>query len=166
MNLGILAKHGFRSVWLKLHPRSILVSLLWEDVMGLMDVVGGLMGGGGSVQNPMLNAVIGMIQQQPGGIQGLLGKFQQSGMGDQVQSWIGTGDNQPIGAEHVQQALGQDQIAGLAQQLGIGHGEAASGLAQFLPLIIDKLSPQGQLPTHEETQRGGGLMGMLGGLLS
>ncbi len=134
--------------------------------MGLMDMVGGLMGGNGSQgQNPMLNAVIGMIQQQPGGIQGLLGKFQQNGMGEQVKSWIGTGQNQEIGAENVQQALGQDQIAGLAQQLGIGHGEAASGLAQFLPLIIDKLSPQGQLPSHEETQGGGGLMSMLSGFL-
>ncbi len=135
--------------------------------MGLMDMVGGLMGGSGHGlgQNPMLNAVIGMIQQHPGGIQGLLGQFQQNGLGDQVQSWVGTGANQQISAEHVQQALGQDQVAGLAQQLGVGHGEAASGLAQFLPLIIDKLSPQGQLPSHEETQSGGGLMGMLGGLL-
>ena len=133
--------------------------------MGLMDMVGGLMGGGGQGPNPMLRAVIGMIQQHPGGIQGLLGQFQQQGLGDQVASWVGTGQNQDIGAEHVQQALGQDSIAGLAQQLGIGHGEAASGLAQFLPLVIDRLSPQGQLPSQEETDAGGGLMGMLGGLL-
>ena len=135
--------------------------------MGLMDMVGGLMGGGGGQGggNPMLNAVIGMIQQHPGGLQGLLGQFQQQGLGDQVQSWIGTGQNQEIGAEHVQQALGQDQVAGIAQQLGIGHGEAASGLAQVLPMVIDKLSPQGQLPSQEEEQQGGGLMGMLGGLL-
>ncbi len=133
--------------------------------MGLMDMVGGLMGGGGQGPNPMLRAVIGMIQQHPGGIQGLLGQFQEQGLGDQVASWVGTGQNQDIGAEHVQQALGQDSIAGLAQQLGIGHGEAASGLAQFLPLVIDRLSPQGQLPSQEETDAGGGLMGMLGGLL-
>jgi uncharacterized protein YidB (DUF937 family) len=131
-----------------------------------MDVVGGLMGGGGQGgANPMLNAVIGLIQQHPGGIQGLLGQFQERGLGDQVQSWVGTGQNQEIGAEHVQEALGQDQIAGLARQLGVGQGEAASGLAQFLPVIIDKLSPQGQLPSEEEQQQGGGLMGMLGGLL-
>ena len=134
--------------------------------MGLMDMVGGMMGGGeGQGQNPMLGAVIGMIQQHPGGLQGLLGQFQQQGLGDQVQSWVGTGQNQEIGAEHVQQALGQDRIAALAQQLGIGHGEAAAGLAQFLPLVIDKLSPQGQLPSHAETQQGGGLMDLLGGLL-
>jgi uncharacterized protein YidB (DUF937 family) len=132
--------------------------------MGLMDVVGGLMGGGGQGANPMLNAVIGMIQQHPGGLQGLLGRFQQEGMGDQVASWISTGQNQEIGAGQVQQALGPDAIAGLAQQLGLGQGEAASGLAQFLPMVIDKLSPQGQLPSEEE-QQGGGLMGMLGGLL-
>ena len=135
--------------------------------MGLMDMVGGLMGGGGGQggANPMLDAVIGMIQQHPGGLQGLLGQFQQQGLGDQVQSWIGTGQNQEIGAEHVQQALGQDQVAGIAQQLGIGHGEAASGLAQVLPMVIDKLSPQGQLPSEEAQQQGGGLLGMLGGLL-
>ncbi|MFN8010768.1 MAG: YidB family protein [Holophagaceae bacterium] len=134
--------------------------------MGLMDMVGGMMGGGGQGGgNPMLSAVIGMIQQHPGGIQGLLGQFQQNGLGEQVQSWVGTGQNQEIGAEHVQQALGQEPIAGLAQQLGIGHGEAASSLAQLLPMVIDKLSPQGQLPSQEEQQQGGGLMGMLGGLL-
>jgi uncharacterized protein YidB (DUF937 family) len=132
-----------------------------------MDIVGGLMGGGGNAQpqgNPMLNAVIGLIQNYPGGIQGLLAQFQQRGMGDQVSSWISTGQNQEIGAGQVQQALGPDAIAGLAQQLGLGQGEAASGLAQFLPMVIDKLSPQGQLPSEEE-QQGGGLMGMLGGLL-
>jgi uncharacterized protein YidB (DUF937 family) len=134
--------------------------------MGLMDLVGGLMGGGNAQPqgNPMLNAVIGLIQNHPGGIQGLLGQFQQQGLGDQVASWISTGQNQEIGADHVQQAMGTAPIAGLAQQLGIGQGEAASGLAQFLPLIIDKLSPQGQMPPQEELQ-GGNLMGMLGGLL-
>jgi uncharacterized protein YidB (DUF937 family) len=60
--------------------------------------------------------------------------------------------------------MGMELIAGLARQLGVGQGEAASGLAQFLPLIIDKLSPQGQMPPEEELQ-GGDLMGMLGGLL-
>jgi uncharacterized protein YidB (DUF937 family) len=132
-----------------------------------MDIVGGLMGGGGNAQpqgNPMLNAVIGLIQNYPGGIQGLLAQFQQRGMGDQVSSWISTGQNQEIGADHVQQAMGMELIAGLARQLGVGQGEAASGLAQFLPLIIDKLSPQGQMPPEEELQ-GGDLMGMLGGLL-
>lgn len=134
--------------------------------MGLMDMVGGLMGeDGGPGRSPLLNAVVGMIQQHPGGLQGLLGQFQQQGLGDQVQSWIGTGQNQAIDAGQVQQALGPGQIAAFAQQLGIGQGDAASGLAQFLPLVIDKLSPQGTLPSEAEAEGGGGLMGMLGGLL-
>jgi len=120
--------------------------------MGLMDMVGGLLGQGGQGQegqaqgNPLMGAVMGLIQNHPGGIQGLLCQFQEKGLGDQVASWIGTGANQPISAEHVQAALGSDQLQQLAGQLGLSHGEAASGLASILPQVIDKLSPQGSLP--------------------
>lgn len=116
--------------------------------MGLMDMVGGLLGQGGQEQsgNPLLGAVMGLIQNHPGGLQGLLGQLQEKGLGDQVASWIGTGANQPISAEHVQAALGSDQLQQVAGQMGLSQGEAASGLASMLPQVIDKLSPQGSLP--------------------
>ncbi len=116
--------------------------------MGLMDMVGGLLGQGGQEQggNPLLGAVMGLIQNHPGGLQGLLGQFQEKGLGDQVASWIGTGANQPISAGQVQAALGSDQLQQVAGQMGLSQGEAASGLASMLPQVIDKLSPQGSLP--------------------
>lgn len=128
--------------------------------MGLLDVVGGLLGGdqtqGG---NPLMGAVMGLIQNHPGGLQGLLGQFQEKGLGDQVASWIGTGQNQPIGGEQVRAALGPDQLQQLAGQLGLSHGEAAEGLAGLLPQVVDKLSPEGSLP------EGGNVLNLLKGLL-
>jgi uncharacterized protein YidB (DUF937 family) len=135
--------------------------------MGLLDMVGGLLGQGGQGQpgaqaqggNPLMGMVMGLIQNHPGGIQGLLAQFQEKGLGDQVASWIGTGANQPISAEHVQAALGSDQLQQLAGQMGVSHDEAASGLAGLLPQVVDKLSPEGNLP------EGGNVMNMLKGLL-
>src|SRR5512133_1171549 len=122
--------------------------LLEEHVMGLMDMVGGLLGQGGQAQggNPLMSAVMGLIQNHPGGIQGLLGQLQEKGLGDQVASWIGTGANQPVSAEHIQNALGSDQLQQVAGQMGVSQEEAASGLAGLLPQVVDKLSPQGCLP--------------------
>jgi uncharacterized protein YidB (DUF937 family) len=125
-----------------------------------MDMVGGLMGGGG--QDPkaaLLQAAIGMIQNHPGGLQGLLGQFQQAGLGEHVASWVGAGENQPIGAEHVQQALGADQLAAFAQQAGLPQDQAASGLASMLPDLINHLTPSGALPQQDQMQ------GLLGGVL-
>jgi uncharacterized protein YidB (DUF937 family) len=72
-----------------------------------------------------------------------------------VASWIGTGANQPISAEQVQAALGSDPLQQLAGQLGVSRGEAASGLADLLPQVVDKLRPQGTLP------EGGGALDLL-----
>jgi uncharacterized protein YidB (DUF937 family) len=127
--------------------------------MGLMDMVGGLLGQGGQGQNPLMSAVVGLIQNHPGGIQGLLGQFQEKGLGDQVASWIGTGANQGISAEHIQSVLGSDQLQQLASKFGLSQGDAASGLANALPQVVDQLSPQGSLP------QGGDIMNLLKGLL-
>jgi len=127
--------------------------------MGLMDMVGGLLGQGGQGQNPLMSAVMGLIQNQPGGLQGLLGQFQEKGLGDQVASWIGTGANQGISAEHIQSVLGSDQLQQLASKFGLSQGDAASGLASALPQVVDQLSPQGSLP------EGGEVMNLLKGLL-
>lgn len=69
-----------------------------------------------------------------------------------VASWIGTGENQPISGEHVEQALSTDAIAQLAGKLGIDPAQASALIAQYLPMITDKLSPNGQEP------QGGDLM--------
>lgn len=131
--------------------------------MGLLDLAGQLLGGnqgGGGPKGDLLNAVIGMIQNQPGGLQGLLGKFQGSGLSEQVASWVGTGENLPIGADQVQQALGSEQVEAIAQQAGISSEHASGGLAALLPDIINQLTPDGQVPQSQDIQQGlGGLLG-------
>jgi uncharacterized protein YidB (DUF937 family) len=80
-----------------------------------------------------------------GGLGGLLQQFQQAGMGGQMGSWIGTGQNQSINADELSRVLGP-QLGTIAQQLGVSHGEAADQLSLTLPAIIDHLTPGGQIP--------------------
>lgn len=122
--------------------------------MGLLDsVLGSLMGGGqqgGS--NPLLQIAMQMLTKQGGGSGGagglgdLMGMFQKAGMGDQLNSWISTGDNMPINGDQLTQALGSDKIRDIAGQLGMGHGDVAGGLAKMLPELINQITPNGQVP--------------------
>ncbi|MBL0123229.1 MAG: DUF937 domain-containing protein [Betaproteobacteria bacterium] len=122
--------------------------------MGLLDgLLGGLMGGqqqGGN--NPLLQIALQMLANKNdaggGGLGGLINSFQNAGMGDQLKSWIGTGANMPISADQLASALGSDKIRDIASQLGMSHGEVSGGLADMLPQMIDKLSPNGQLPDN------------------
>lgn len=144
--------------------------------MGLLDgllgnVLGGMMGGQPQQgANPLLNVVTGLLANggqggQGGGIGALIQQFEQAGLGQQMQSWIGTGQNLPVSAEQISQALGSGQLGQIAQQLGVSHGEAAGQLAQLLPEIINHLTPNGQAPAagFGDAQQ---ILGMLGGLMN
>jgi uncharacterized protein YidB (DUF937 family) len=115
--------------------------------MGLLDsLLGGLMGSGSQQgQSPLAQMALQLIQQN-GGLPGILAKFQQAGMGQHADSWVGTGSNMPITADQLSQVLGSGALGQLAQQFGMSQGGASSGLAQMLPQIIDKLTPTGQIP--------------------
>ncbi len=113
--------------------------------------------------NPLLQIALQLLQQG-GGLQGLLRQMQQAGLGDQVQSWIGTGQNQPISADALSRIFSQGQLGGIAQQLGMSQQDAAGGLAQALPELVDRMTPQGTIPAEgddlvaralEMLQRGG-----------
>ena len=95
-------------------------------------------------QQDLLNSVLGMIGGR--GLNGVLDAFRQNGLGEAVQSWIGTGANKPISREEVQSSLGEQQIQDIAHRAGLSQDEAAGGLAQLLPQIVDKLTPDGKLP--------------------
>ena len=128
--------------------------------MGLMDMVGGMLGGQGDSKAALIQAAIGMIQNHPGGLQGLLGQFQQAGLAQHVESWIGSGANQALTADHVQQALSGDQLQAVAQQAGMDPGQASQGLASLLPDIVNHLTPNGGMPDAGALQQGlGGLLG-------
>lgn len=118
-----------------------------------------LSGGGGKAA--MVSAVIGMIESHPGGFSGLVQSFEQQGLGAVVNSWISTGPNQPVSAQQVQQTLGNDQIQNVAQKLGVDSGQASNILAQYLPSIVDHLTPNGQVPSG-----GSNLTGMAENVLS
>lgn len=135
--------------------------------MGLFDsVIGALGQRGGQAQPDLLGAVIGMLGQgggQAGGLGGLAGlvaKLQQSGLGDVAASWVGTGQNQAISPDQLGGVLGNDAISGMAGQLGMDQGDLLGQLSQLLPQVVDKLTPQGQIP---EGDIGGLLGGLLGG---
>ena len=122
--------------------------------MGLLDgllgnVMGGMMGGDQSQQggNQLIQMVLQMLQQN-GGIEGLLARMQQAGYGQQAQSWIGTGQNMPISPDALSQIFGQGQLGQIAQQLGLPQQDAAGGLAQMLPDVVDQMTPQGRVPDN------------------
>ena len=95
----------------------------------------------------VMDVVQGLIQEH-GGLGGLLAKFRDSGLGSQVDSWIGTGANHPISADQISSVLGQGQIGQIAQRLGIDPQQAANYLAALLPKAVDHLTPNGQLPAE------------------
>lgn len=84
------------------------------------------------------------------GLGGLLNQFQQSGHGSLVQSWIGGGQNALATPVQISQALGPDALRELARRAGIPEDQVAAQLSHELPQLVDKLTPQGRLPTHEE----------------
>ncbi|HQU87440.1 MAG TPA: YidB family protein [Denitromonas sp.] len=132
--------------------------------MGLLDQLAGqvLGGGSGSAENPMMDIVKGLIQNSEGGLPGLLSRLQSGGLGGEVASWLGQGENQPVGADALSQAIGPDVLAQVASQAGMSQPEAASGLAGALPQLIDMLSPNGQVDDNSEMLQQG--LSMLGGL--
>jgi uncharacterized protein YidB (DUF937 family) len=102
----------------------------------------------GSSSNPLAANLLQMINQQPGGLSGLVQTFHEKGFNEVITSWVGTGQNPPISADQIQHILGSQQMQDLAAKAGISPDAAGSQLAALLPTLIDKLTPNGQLPEH------------------
>jgi uncharacterized protein YidB (DUF937 family) len=136
---------------------------------GLDDILGGLFGGkpGGAPGGKPGGSLVDML---PGGLGGLLGgaaaggvlsgglgnilkHLQNSGQGRVAQSWVGTGPNQEIAPDDLANALGSDTLDALSRQTGLSRDELADGLSQYLPELVDQLTPNGRLPTPEEATR-------------
>ena len=83
----------------------------------------------------------------PGGLAGLRNAFEQGGLRHIFASWVGTGANLPISPQQLEQVLGSGAIGRLAAASGVNTTQVTGGLAQLLPVIVDRLTPQGQLPT-------------------
>ena len=118
--------------------------------MGLLDNIenqafGSVLGGG---SNSLASGLLQMIQNQPGGLQGLVQSFHDKGMGGLVSSWISSGPNPPISGDQVHQVLGSDQVKALAAKAGISPDVAGTAIAQILPGLVDKLTPNGSVPDN------------------
>lgn len=98
-------------------------------------------------EHPQLGQeVMQLVQGSPGGLSGLVQQMQNAGLGPVVQSWISTGPNKPISAAQIQQALGSDKVKEIAARLGLDPNAASQKLSSLLPEIIDRLTPNGQMP--------------------
>lgn len=130
--------------------------------MGLLDgllgqVLGGAARGNAPAGDAMrmggqgtLVAMLLQLLQQNGGLGGLLSKFQRAGFGQQADSWVSTGRNQPISGDILSQVLGSGQIDRIAEQLGLPRHEAADQVATALPDVVDRMTPQGSVPANSD----------------
>jgi uncharacterized protein YidB (DUF937 family) len=122
---------------------------LFDSILGA--VTGKTDGSGGAAQ---LIGVLGGLLAQSGGLQGLASKFAQSGQGNAFQSWVGMGENQPVSSGEIQNALGSDQVKALAAKMGIDPAQASAFLAEYLPKVVDKLTPAGKIDPAADHQQG------------
>jgi uncharacterized protein YidB (DUF937 family) len=127
--------------------------------MGLFDSIENMAMSKVAGSNPEAAAILQMVQSHPGGLNGLVQSFHDNGMSGLVNSWTGTGANQAASPEQIQQVLGSDKVQAIAQKLGVSPEAASSTLAQLLPGIIDKLSPNGAVPNQSNVMEiGEGLL--------
>jgi uncharacterized protein YidB (DUF937 family) len=127
--------------------------------MGFLDdVVGkvkGAVGGSGGEHSALVDGVLGLLSGgQGGGLAGLVQSLKDKGLGDIVSSWVGTGQNLPINPDQLKSGLGSDLIGQLAAKVGIPPDVASSKLAEILPTLVDKLTPEGKIPESGLLQQG------------
>ena len=130
---------------------SVLGSLLGGGGSSPMGgVLGQILGGGQSGQGGMLGSLGGGgtagSGMGGGGLGGLLGQLRQAGLGSHVDSWTGTGQNQPVSPQELHNAFGEQQVNSWADQAGMQPNDFLSQLSQHLPNAVDRLTPTGQLP--------------------
>jgi uncharacterized protein YidB (DUF937 family) len=131
--------------------------------MGLFDqLLGGVIGEFGTSQQKgsLMDLATNVIQNQPGGLSGLLDQFRSAGLGREADSWVSTGQNMPVSGSQVTSALGAGNVQSMAQKLGLPPGAMAGALATLLPIVIDQLTPKGRV------EQGGNMSSMLASLKS
>lgn len=107
----------------------------------------------------MAQVAMDMLNQN-GGLSGVLEKFKEGGLAEQAASWVGTGENLPISADQIASVLGNSQIGEIATKFGIDPNTLSAQIAEHLPAIVDKLTPNGEVPSES-----GNLLSVLMGML-
>jgi uncharacterized protein YidB (DUF937 family) len=118
-------------------------------------------GGGGSTA--LIAMAMEFVNNQPGGLNGLIQRFHEQGAGDIVSSWIGTGENKPVSPDTVTNVLGADKVGELAQKAGVPGDQLSGMLASVLPHLVDRATPNGEVPAEGKLDLTG-VLGSLGGL--
>jgi len=124
--------------------------------------LGGLSGGSGG--GSALLQIALLLLQQNGGLEGVLGKFRQAGMGAQADSWVSTGPNMDISPDQLQQVFGSGALGDIASQLGMSQDQAGSNMSQLLPELINQLTPQGRVTDESNNSIDEGLSALSRGL--
>jgi len=134
--------------------------------MGLLDNLIKMTAGAPKATESNQNAITSIMDilngSHVGGLDGLVGKMSQGGLGNVVDSWIKTGKNKSVSSSQLSNVLGSDIIGQLASKLGVSNGAASGLLAKFLPLIVDKLTPDGKVTQQSRTT---GIQDILGQIL-
>jgi uncharacterized protein YidB (DUF937 family) len=133
----------------------------------LKDLLQGILGGGARKPNPSLLETGIKVLLDPngptGGLPGLVNIFKNKGLGNVIESWIGLGPNKKISARQVKKGLGPDILEQIAGSVGLTKGAASSQMAKYLPNIINKLTPKGEVPRESDLASQG--LDLLKGLL-
>jgi len=138
--------------------------------MSLLDTLGSLLNSSSGQQQggghqALIAAAMEFVNSQPGGLNGLIQKFEQGGVGDVIQSWVSNGENQPIAPDQLHNVLGNETVSALAQKIGLQPDQVSGLLAQVLPHIVNAGTPNGEVPA-QGTLNTENVLGTLGGLAS
>jgi len=123
--------------------------------MGLLDALTSIAGGASPEHNGVADALSQVMQEHPGGMDGILNQLKQNGLADQVQSWVSPGENKAISPEQVQQGFGNQAVEAIAQRAGISPTVASGIIAVVLPLVVSHFSGN-----SGQTAEAGGLAGL------
>lgn len=113
--------------------------------MGLFDsVAGAVLGKLGGQQGGVAQIALDMFNQY-GGVNGVLDKLKENGLADEAASWVSTGANIPVNADQITNALGSGAVAEMAAKFGIDPADLSAKIAEHLPTVIDKMTPNGEV---------------------
>lgn len=117
------------------------------DQLGGSSILGGILGQAGQTALPVILGQVfgGQSGAQGGGLGGIVEQLQKAGLGNQVGSWLGQGQNMPISADQLRAALDNEQVRQLAAKFGIDPDAVLKMLAEHLPGTVDAASPNGRL---------------------
>jgi uncharacterized protein YidB (DUF937 family) len=127
--------------------------------MALLDSIMGMLGKGGG--KDVMSQLSSMLTGKGGdglGLSRLIDQFKGAGLGGKADSWVGKGENQPLDPDEVEKAIGSDRLAKMSKQTGESVGALKTDLSKMIPSAVDKLTPDGKMPSP------GDLLGMVKGM--